>query len=210
MSVFDLIAPVYGLFFDYQVRYFKKIQGRASQEIDLDKYESVLDIGCGTGALTKTLYDRGLRVTGVDPSPGMIGQARKKLKGTSIDLREIRAGEDLPFEDKSFDLVITSYVAHGLQPQERIALYKEMRRLAREAVIIHDYNDQRALLTTIVEWLERGDYFNFIKIAKEEMEGVFPRIKEINVDTRASWYICYCDEGEKEEVLDKEKESIDE
>ena len=209
MSVFDLIAPVYGLFFNYQVRYFKKIQERASQEIDLEEYESVLDIGCGTGALPKTLHDRGLRVTGVDPSPGMIGQARKKLRGTSIELREIRAGEDLPFDDKSFDLVITSYVAHGLQPKERIDLYREMRRIARKAVIIHDYNDKRALLTTIVEWLERGDYFNFIRVAKEEMEGVFPRIKEINVDTRASWYICYCDEGE-EGLEKKERESIDE
>jgi ubiquinone/menaquinone biosynthesis C-methylase UbiE len=96
----------------------------------------------------------------------------------------------LPFDDKSYDVVITSYVAHGLKPEERIKLYKEMRRLAKKFVIIYDYNENRAPLTTILEWLENGGYFNFIKIAQKEMKQVFENIKKINVDTRAAWYIC--------------------
>ena len=192
MSIFDSVAPIYGLFFNFQVKYFNKIQARASKEINLDKYASILDIGCGTGALCKTLDDKGLKVTGVDPSEGMLEQAKKKLAGTDIDLFKMIPRGRLPFDDNSFDVAITSYVAHGLQPDERIKLYKEMRRVSRDIVIIHDYNSERALLTTIIEWLERGDYFNFIKIAKEEMTDVFGKMVEINVDTRASWYICYC------------------
>lgn len=199
MSIFDRIAPIYGLFFNFQVKYFNKIRSRAYHEIDIREYDSVLDIGCGTGALCKTLSDDGLIVTGVDPSPGMLDQARKKLKDSRVDLIRIDPDKRLPFEDKSFDLVITSYVAHGLQREERLELYREMRRIARKTAIIHDYNEKRAPLTTVIEWLERGDYFNFIKIAKEEMETVFEEVKEINVDKRASWYICYCKNKGKED-----------
>lgn len=199
MSIFDSVAPIYGLFFNFQIKYFNKIQARASKEINLDEYASILDIGCGTGALCKTLDDKGLKVTGVDPSEGMLKQAKKKLAATDVDLFKMIPRDRLPFDDNSFDVAITSYVAHGLKPDERIKLYKEMRRVSKDIVIIHDYNSERALLTTIIEWLERGDYFNFIKIAKEEMTDVFGKMVEINVDTRASWYICYCGEKSKKD-----------
>lgn len=192
MSLFDIIAPIYALFYNFQVKYFQRIQEKASEELDISKYNNILDIGCGTGALPRTLYDKGLKVTGLDISSGMLRQAEKKLKALPIELLKINPGEKLPFGDKSFDVVITSYVAHGLDSEERIELYEEMKRIGRKIVIIHDYNKKRALLTTVVEWLERGDYFNFIKVAKDEMLEVFDKIKEINVDTRASWYICYC------------------
>ena len=199
MSIFDSVAPIYGLFFNFQIKYFNKIQARASKEINLDEYASILDIGCGTGALCKTLDDKGLKVTGVDPSEGMLKQAKKKLAATDVDLFKMIPRDRLPFDDNSFDVAITSYVAHGLKPDERIKLYKEMRRVSKDIVIIHDYNSERALLTTIIEWLERGDYFNFIKIAKEQMTDVFGKTVEINVDTRASWYICYCGEKSKKD-----------
>ncbi len=192
MSVFDLIAPIYGSFFNFQVDYFNRIQDKVKDHIDLNEYDSVLDIGCGTGALCKVLDDKGLKVTGVDTSLGMLKQAKKKIGHLPVEILQINPGQRLPFEDKSFDVVITSYVAHGLMKEERIKLYNEMKRLAREIVIIHDYNDTRAFLTTIIEWLERGDYFNFIKTGKLEMEQIFKNVKQIDVDTRASWYICWC------------------
>lgn len=191
MSLFNKIAPIYGMFFNFQLRYFNKIQEKVSNEIDFSKYDSILDIGCGTGALCKVFHDKGLEVVGVDPSKGMLGQANKKLKNLPIKLIHIVPGEPLPFKDKSFDIVITSYVAHGLKKDERLQLYNEMKRLSKKLVIIHDYNENRAILTSIVEWLENGDYFNFIKIAEEEMKEVFNEVKKIDVDTRAAWYICY-------------------
>lgn len=194
MSIFNKIAPIYGMFFDFQLKYFTKIQEKVSSEIDFSKYESILDIGCGTGALCKTFYDKGFEVVGVDPSKGMLAQGNKKLKNLPIKLIHIVPGEPLPFKDKSFDIVITSYVAHGLKKDERLQLYNEMKRLSKKLVIIHDYNENRALLTSIVEWLENGDYFNFIKIAEKEMKEVFDEVKKINVDTRAAWYICNCKE----------------
>lgn len=188
--LFTYISPLYGKFFNFQVNYYKKIINKIRPNLDISKYQTILDVGCGTGALSKVLSEKDLDVTGIDPSIGMLNQARQRLKYSGIDLIHTVPGERLPFEDKSFDIVITSYVAHGLKPGERINLYNEMKRVAKELVIIHDYNENRALLTTIIEWMENGDYFNFIKIAKGELESIFKEVKIVDVDTRAAWYIC--------------------
>lgn len=189
-NLFDKIAPIYSIFFNRQISYYEEVLDKVRNDIDLTKYNSILDIGCGTGALCGILYNKGIDTTGVDSSSGMLNQARKILKGKDIKLIHINPEENLPFEDKSFDIVITSYVAHGLKEDERKDLYMEMNRLAKEVVIIHDYNQSRAILTTIIEWLENGDYFNFIKVAKNEMKEYFKEVNVVNVSTRAAWYIC--------------------
>lgn len=62
---------------------------------------SLLDIGCGTGASLFPFSDRGLQITGIDPSPYMLDIAIKKV-GHSVDLHRGFA-EDLPFDDNSFN-----------------------------------------------------------------------------------------------------------
>lgn len=105
--------------------------------------------------------------------------------------------EQLPFQDKVFDISIASYVAHGLQKNERKQMYIQMGRVTKDKVIIYDYNQNRTLLTSIIECLERGDYFQFIKEAEEEMKNClyemkecFSEVKVVNVDSKAAWYIC--------------------
>jgi len=62
---------------------------------------SLLDIGCGTGASLIPFLDRGLQITGIDPSPYMLDIAIKKV-GHRADLHRGFA-EDLPFDDNSFN-----------------------------------------------------------------------------------------------------------
>ncbi len=188
-KLFDIIAPIYAKFFDFQVRYYEDTLIKVKEEIDITKYKTVLDIGCGTGALCYVLYKKGLSVTGVDVAEEMIKRAESKLKDTNVTLYKVDPDKVLPFDNDSFDIVISSYVAHGLKLEERINLYKEASRVAKEKVIFHDYNENRALLTTIIEWLERGDYFNFIKVAESEMKEHFKQVRVIDVYKRAAWYI---------------------
>lgn len=65
------------------------------------KNETVLFIGCGTGASIKTLLDLGLQTTSIDPSPYLIDIAHKNLGGR-VELHRGFA-EDLPFDDNSFN-----------------------------------------------------------------------------------------------------------
>lgn len=188
-KIFNLVAPIYGLFYNFQIKYFNETLDKMKDEIDIKRYKTVLDIGCGTGSLCYVLSEKGLNVTGVDVAEKMVEKSKINLKGKDIKIYKVDPEKNFPFADKSFDLVISSYVVHGLKEDKRIDLYREASRLAKEKVIFHDYNKNRAILTTIIEWLERGDYFNFIKKAEDEMKGHFKKVKVVDVYERAAWYI---------------------
>ena len=195
--LFNTIAPVYGLFYQKQKKRYREIVRHAARELNLSGNESILDVGCGTGALCSVLHEAGFSVTGVDPAQNMLAVAKRQPENEDIRFLQADALEQLPFADKSFDLSIASYVAHGLQKSERMKLYAEMRRITKEKVILFDYNQNRSLTTSLVEWLERGDYFRFIKNPKGEMESCvsemekcFSEVRVIDVDKRAAWYVC--------------------
>lgn len=88
----------------------------------------ILDAGCGSGALTAALLDRGADVIGIDASAGMLRRAAERLGGPER-LRPAALGEPLPFPDGWFDDVIASLVLHYL-PDWDVAL-RELRRVLR-------------------------------------------------------------------------------
>lgn len=70
----------------------------------------VLDIGCGPGHVAAHLVRRGLDVTGIDLDPDMIEQARRRLGATAtLAVADVAA---LPFEDASFDVVMSTLSMH--------------------------------------------------------------------------------------------------
>ncbi len=166
-------------------------------KVDIASYTSILDVGCGTGALCSALADLELEVTGVDPAQKMLAIARKKAKKDNITFQEADVVKGLPFQDNQFAIAIASYVAHGMEKEQRKLLYREMSRVAKHLVIIHDYNKKRSALTSLIEWLERGDYFHFIKHAESEMRDCLSEMKQcfkhvevVPIAERANWYIC--------------------
>jgi ubiquinone/menaquinone biosynthesis C-methylase UbiE len=97
----------------------------------------VLDVGCGTGRFLSALPDR-YEAFGIDVSAGMLDFARKK----GLEVKQA-SGDDLPFDDGSFDLVVTFAVLHHLiDPNIVRASLREMVRVARPggAVIVWDHN----------------------------------------------------------------------
>ena len=195
--LFNFIAPVYGLFYSKQKNRYREVIRSAMSEWTSSGYHSILDVGCGTGALCSVLHEAGLSVTGVDPAENMLAIASRQPENHAVRFLQANALERLPFADKSFDLSIASYVAHGMQKSERMKLYAEMSRVTSGRVIIYDYNQNHSLMTSFVEWLERGDYFRFIKNPKGDMEDCvsemgkcFSEVRVIDVDKRAAWYVC--------------------
>ncbi len=97
----------------------------------------LLDVGSGTGALAVAALQRwpALRVTGIDPSGGMLEVARRSA---ASDLPEDEAGrydtvvayaDELPFDEGTFDLAVSSFVLQ-LVPNRAAAL-REVRRVLR-------------------------------------------------------------------------------
>jgi SAM-dependent methyltransferase len=74
----------------------------------------ILDAGCGSGALSVALRDRGAVVTGIDASAGMLALARRRL-GDDVALHVVDLSDRLPFDDGAFDDVVASLVLHYLE-----------------------------------------------------------------------------------------------
>jgi len=97
--------------------------------------ERVLDVGCGTGVLTRLAAEAAGtsgKAIGIDPAPKMILRARKNASaqrsGAEFRLSVI---EDLPFEDNSFDCVLSSLMLHHLPPDLKLLGLGEVKRVLR-------------------------------------------------------------------------------
>lgn len=93
------------------------------------RHQRVLDVGCGTGALTLAAAEAvgpGGEVFGIDPNPEMLAVARRKA--SAIDWRAGRA-EALPFHDAGFDAVLSQFAMMFFD--DPVAALREMRRVLR-------------------------------------------------------------------------------
>ena len=81
------------------------------------KGEYILDLGCGTGDLANRLYERGVKVVGVDKSGNMIKQAKDKYPNIEFHTYDAL---NLPYKD-TFDAVFSNAVLHWIK-QPKAAL----------------------------------------------------------------------------------------
>lgn len=86
----------------------------------------VLDVGAGTGMLTRELLARGCDVTAAEPSPEFCAALRERFP--AIEVAQTGA-EELPFEDGAFDAVASTFGAMFSPDQSRTA--SEMLRVCR-------------------------------------------------------------------------------
>jgi ubiquinone/menaquinone biosynthesis C-methylase UbiE len=100
--------------------------------------DSVLDVGCGTGASLSRLEELkpSLRLAGIDPSQGLLEVAHKRLPQALIQLGN---GESIQFMNESFDLVIATGIMHHVDNPAKVI--SEMFRVAKVAVLISDHNN---------------------------------------------------------------------
>ncbi|WP_427895240.1 class I SAM-dependent methyltransferase [Kribbella sp. GL6] len=92
--------------------------------------ERVLDLGTGTAYLAHRLavaVGPGGRVAGIDPSTTMVRFARRRLPGDA-EVRVARA-QELPFDDGSFDLVVSCLAFHHIAPVDRPRALAEAHRV---------------------------------------------------------------------------------
>ena len=184
--LFNIIAPGYNWFFKSQTRGYGEILSNHIDTLVIPDNSRILDAGCGTGALTLALVNRGFEVVGVDMANVMMHYGSKR----GLDCRYGNIITGLDFEDKSFDLVVFAFVAHGLDRDKRKKLFKEAIRLSRGKILFHDYSPERSVMTNIIEYIEGGDYFNFIRTGLEEMKEVFSKVEVIKIKKHINWYIC--------------------
>ncbi len=89
-----------------------------------------LDVACGTGFLTRHLPGE---VTGLDQSRAMLDLARQRVPDATLVEGDAMP---LPFEDDTFERLLTGHFYGHLERGEREAFLQEVRRVAAELVVV--------------------------------------------------------------------------
>lgn len=120
--------------------------------------ERVLEVGCGTGVLTRLAAEAvgptGAAI-GIDAAPVMIAVARAKAtRHGSRATFELAAIETLPFADGSFDVVLASLMLHHLPPAAKDAGLASVRRVLKPAgrLVIVDVDRPANRLWWLLLW----------------------------------------------------------
>jgi demethylmenaquinone methyltransferase/2-methoxy-6-polyprenyl-1,4-benzoquinol methylase len=92
----------------------------------------VLDVATGTGSVARELLRAGFVVVGLDQSPQMLAEARRRL-GETVELVEASA-DALPFADESFDALSFTYLLRYVE--DPAATLRELARVVRPGGVI--------------------------------------------------------------------------
>lgn len=120
----------------------------------------VLEIGCGTGALTEELIARGAKVTALDQNPEMMERARARLADSPPDAAafvERTASEIDAFPPGSFDAIVASLSLSEMSQRERAFVLRCAARALRlgGVIAIADEVRSRGLVNRVVQAIVR-------------------------------------------------------
>lgn len=93
------------------------VRDRALRMLPATRYGRVLEVGCGTGFFLLNLWQAGFvkEPHGCDISPGMLAMCAENARRLGCDVRlQTGDAEALPYEDRSFDLVVGHAFLHHL------------------------------------------------------------------------------------------------
>ncbi len=138
-----------GAYDRYMGRYSRPLAPRLADYAGVQPGQRVLDVGCGTGALTAELVDRlGARqVSAADPSDGFARACAERFPGADV---QRASAERLPWASNAFDAVLSQLVVSFMSDAD--AGLREMRRVARGGGVIAsctwDYGGEMQMLRT--------------------------------------------------------------
>ncbi len=197
--------------------------------VELTGAETVLDLGCGDGALTLEIAKLGCQVKGVDYSPDQIAAARERGLDASV-----MDGQKLEF-DAEFDVVISNATLHWIKDQDAVigGVWRALRPGGRFSCEMGGYNNVNKILTALGHALARRDIdaetfnpFTFpdVEEQKTRLEAHGFQVSSIALIDRPTplpgdiegWLWTFCEsflltapEGERAAIISETREELD-
>lgn len=167
--------------FKYMSRFWQPVIPTFIEHFNLTENSKVLDIGCAKGFMLFDMKEAipNINITGVDISTYAIENAKEEVK----PFLSVANAKELPFEDNSFDVVISINTIHNLEKEDCAKALKEIERVSRgksfitvdayrseeEKEAMYAWNLTAKTIMSVEEWEiffkevgYTGDYYWFI------------------------------------------------
>ena len=122
---------------EYPFAGYKDVLNTIYNIIHRKEKAKVLDIGFGTGVLTKKLYDDGYEIYGIDFSERMLEISKEKMPLAKLVQYDFSRGLPKELENIQFDYIISTYAMHHLEDEDKIKFINKLEEyLSRDGRII--------------------------------------------------------------------------
>jgi ubiquinone/menaquinone biosynthesis C-methylase UbiE len=171
----------------------------------------VLELGAGTGKLTRELVDQGHAVFATDPDEAMLAVLRERVPEVSA---KVATAEEIPANDRSVDVVVVAQAFHWFDHEVALPEIARVLKPGGHVALVWNSRDERipwvrrmgAILgrqdldTSSAERLVHSDLFGFME------EATFKHWQEIDRETildmaRSRSSFAVMDDGERERHL---------
>ena len=147
-------------------------------EILLNSYKSILDIGFGTAFLTSRIYEKGIKIYGQDFSQEMINLAKEKMPNANLYKGDFSKGLNENLLANKYDAIISTYALHHLKDNEKpvfinnlLSLLNENGKILIGDVMFKTRNELEDLKSKIGESFDSSEYYFVIDELKDKFNN---------------------------------------
>lgn len=102
---------------------------KIAEKANIQQKEVVVDLGCGSGFITKTIKDFDISIIAIDQSEKMLQVMRNKFQAFENISYKSGSGTSIPLDDKSVDTVLANMYLHHIE--EPIVAFNEIYRILK-------------------------------------------------------------------------------
>ena len=157
---------------------------------ELDRRNSnILEIGVGTGNLASKFLKNNYEIIGIDQSREMLSVAKEKYPSLKVRLGEFLK---IPYNNKSFDIIISTYAFHHLNDDEKYIAIEEMMRVLKDngLIIIGDLMfeskeaEEQILKNLSQEQIDsiKDEYYSYIDLLSQEFKKYSKKLEYNKID----------------------------
>lgn len=183
MNFFDFVAPIYEVVHFGANKAFKILNELGK----LQKTDKVLDLGGGTGRISKFLTNKVEEIIVLDSSPAMIKKCQAHIGLSCM----VGLAEKISFPDGYFDKVIIIDAFHHFQNQDRVCQEIERVLKSKGKVLIEEFNPKTiigAFIMTVEKILKMGSNFHSPEKLNTIFMKYFPKTKILN-NNKVTYYL---------------------